>query len=687
MKMVAPVSNVKYSTNNNYVTIPKQDLEPKKEKHFSSKEVVGIATAACIAAAAIGGFAGFYSGGSKARKAFEGEATELKNEAKKFKDKFYEAISGGGKNSEERNKIREKLKERVKRSDLGYDPTKPQTPKKGSSTVTDNKIKLPKKTGTNNRAGNSALVIPEIKPNGEFNYTIPTSNDIVVTHGTQRKFKPQINMPTTIAAEYADSVRWDNDKIARDTLQNFFDGHGQTLNGVRLSFIPSINGRYKIRISGDSTYSVEKAIYLGSSAKRDDSRAAGNYGEGLKMSALKILNGGGGDEFKIASGNWELIYKLADGQVVEGQQALTYTLKEAPRELNGNYIEFETSDFQLLETFRKTINRFYHSNNQHFVSPDFENGMVGFKKLDANEKGGIYIAGQRIEYNDDYDGLNGAVLFIKEKPPKDVVDLSRDRVSLNSAHIKKIATWLGGLPESQFSNEDRAKFIKALEPYWEVPSMKTSSPMHSFISNFINAKWNLKYEFPSDCVATSLFASPDLLAELRNSGYRICQADFGMHGMTEVADLMKDIRDHNPIKPNDIEKQKIAIIKEALEALKPSLEKHFSAEEVDSKIYLFDASSNSEAKMYKNTCAEAIINAGRSIGFWIDQKYLNNSTFGDVLETALHELCHKDGGDSSSYFSYKLTDVNAAVLKEIVDNPEVLIKLQELNKLWENLAN
>ena len=103
--MVAPVSNVKYPTNSNYVTKSKQDLEPKKEKQFSSKEVVSIATAACIAAAAIGGFAGFYSGGSKARKALEGEIAEIKKETKKFKDKFYELISGGGKDCEERNKI------------------------------------------------------------------------------------------------------------------------------------------------------------------------------------------------------------------------------------------------------------------------------------------------------------------------------------------------------------------------------------------------------------------------------------------------------------------------------------------------------------------------------------------------------------------------------------------------------
>lgn len=115
---------------------------------------------------------------------------------------------------------------------------------------------------------------------------------------------------TNITESYADSVQWNNDKIARDVLQNFYDGHGQTLDGVQLTFTPTANGRYKVRIKGDSTYTVDKAVYIGESTKRDNAKAAGNYGEGLKMSVLKLLKDGGASEVNIGSDNWKLTYNL-----------------------------------------------------------------------------------------------------------------------------------------------------------------------------------------------------------------------------------------------------------------------------------------------------------------------------------------------------------------------------------------
>ena len=50
---------------------------------------------------------------------------------------------------------------------------------------------------------------------------------------------------------------------------------------------------------------------------------------------------------------------------------------------------------------------------------DFENNVFGIKILPKSQKGAIYIAGQRLEYNGNYDGIDGAVIYIKEKPPID----------------------------------------------------------------------------------------------------------------------------------------------------------------------------------------------------------------------------------------------------------------------------
>ena len=67
----------------------------------------------------------------------------------------------------------------------------------------------------------------------------------------------------------------------------------------------------------------------------------------------------------------------------------------------------------------------------------------GFGGIDIpGENGGIYIAGQRFEYDGDYDGLQGAVIFLKEKPPKEVLDPSRDRTTLNQTDLRNISEWL-----------------------------------------------------------------------------------------------------------------------------------------------------------------------------------------------------------------------------------------------------
>ena len=84
--------------------------------------------------------------------------------------------------------------------------------------------------------------------------------------------------------------------------------------------------------------------------------------------------------------------------------------------------------------------------------------------------------------------------------------------------------------------------------------------------------------------------------------------------------------------------------------------------------------------------AEAIIDRGTSKGFWIDKDYLNNSKLSDILETALHELSHKAGGDETAEFSYKLTDVNSDAIGQILTDIQTRNKLQALNRLWDEIS-
>ena len=114
--------------------------------------------------------------------------------------------------------------------------------------------------------------------------------------------------------------------------------------------------------------------------------------------------------------------------------------------------------------------------------------------------------------------------------------------------------------------------------------------------------------------------------------------------------------------------------------------KHFTEDELDTKIYMFYRTSAKDRKMYSDCNAEAIIDYGVSKGFWIDKSYLDKSSFSEVLETALHELSHKAGGDESAEFSYKLTNVNKDAIGQLISDVNVRNEFQALNNLWDSLS-
>ena len=625
---------------------------------------------------------------SKDNETLSGINKRLQEEAQKAKDKLTDIFEGDIAPKDMRDKIFNELKAKIVKGDYGYDITQPPVTGKGGAKIYDDAIPLPSAVGTSNRAGIRELQIPEISPDGRFTYELPMSDEVKITHMKSVDFKPVKSQPTNISESYADSVQWDNDKIARDLLQNFYDGHGQTLDGVRLHFEPTGTGKYKVRIEGKSTYTPDKAVYIGESTKRNDAKAAGNYGEGLKMATLKLLKDGGAQDVKIASDNWKVAYSLDKGNL-SNKRVLSYSLDKTDK-YNGNYIEFETSDKELLTSLRSSLNRFYSSGNTHFKCPDFENEIIGIKNLPKGEKGGIYIAGQRFEFDGKYDGLDDIAIFIKEKPPVDVLDPSRDRTSLNTSNLEEIAKWLAR--SQRMSNDDKIKMLKSLENYWDEKDYFSKHPMDNFIERFLGyTNWSsdksqLHIKFPEKYVAYSN-ESQDVVSDLKMNGYKVCKSDFEELGMPTIRDILGDARAHDVVIPNDIQKKKILILKEALNKLSPSLkDKHFTADELDTKIYLFDRTSAKDSKMYSDCNAEAIIDKGVSKGFWIDKSYLDRSSFSEALETALHELSHKAGGDESAEFSYKLTDVNKDAIGQLINDIQARHEMQALNNLWNSLV-
>jgi hypothetical protein len=692
-----------------YVVFKGKEKTSQEEsiKKYSGKEVTSAVLATALSATLLTG--AIIRGKNKSIKVLAGEVADLKEGLRTLEKNNSEIIVSNSALSDEVLKLRAKLKElllrgeeeidpdilealriKIKSGKLSYDPTKAPIYSRKPYVKKENGLNFDSsvKVGPANKVKETPLEIPEIGKDGRFVFEIPSSSNMQVEKCEMIEFTPMKNVSTSISEKYADAVQWDNDKIVRDILQNFYDGHGQTIDGVRFEFKPLPGGKYKIKIIGKATYTPDKAVYIGESTKRENSKAAGNYGEGLKMAALKLLRDKGADSVVYGSGNWRLDYTLTKGTLSD-RRVLTYSLDKTDFQ-EGNFVEFVTDDFEILESFRKSINRFNHSKNVHFANMDFQNDVFGIKILPEGQKGGIYIAGQRLEYNGDYDGLEGAVIYIKEKPPVNVLDLSRDRTSINESQLKDIAQWLSN---ENTTREEKLQVMKVLEPYFRhVGNVEKRTTMDIFLDRFVyysdTGKNNIKemVNFPEKYVAYSA-CSEDIIKDLISAGYVICKENFSYAGMRTIKDLIGEVRDHKILKPNKLEEQKISIIRRAIYILKNALKKQgFSNEEIDTRILLFNAKSTQESEMYKHTLAEAIINDGKSKGFYLDKKYLEEGSFSDLLETTLHELCHKVGGDSSAAFSYKLTDVNRSVLDEILHNSLVRQQLQALDTLWKEVA-
>ena len=618
-----------------------------------------------------------------------GSESALRRVTAELREKFTELVESDLSPKEIREQIFARMQALVD-APISYNVMEPPITGKGVKVFAD-AIELPT-PGTTNRANMQPLNIPEFSPTGEFRFKLP-KGEMRTSHMPSKDFTPVRNQPTTISIGYADSVNWDNDKVARDILQNFYDGHGQTLDGVQIEIVNVAPGKHRVRISGDSTYTVDKALFIGESTKREDARSAGNYGEGLKMAVLKLLKSGGANSVRVGSDNWKLTYELANSELTD-KQILSYSIDKVER-LDGNFLEFETTDRDLLTKIRETINRFYHSGNEHFKAPGFENDLLGVKTdLGPNDKGGIYIAGQRFEFERGYSNFDNSSLFIKEKPDSSTLDVSRDRVSLSTYDLGSLGSWVAtyGSSYKGIPTEDGVALISSLKKYWgKVYKNNEEKGLDVFLRRFIDTFVIIKnkdvhIKFPEKCVAYSP-ASPDVILDLEAKGYIICKDEFAQLGMPTIRELMGDARAHDVVKPTEIQEKKLKILKEAIRILGRNMEgKHFSAEEIDTKIFIFDAKSAKDAKLYSDTRAEAIIDAGTTKGFWIDKEYLDNGNFSDILETCLHELSHKAGGDETAAFSYQLTRVNADAIDALINNVPALHEIQALTKLWEGLV-
>ncbi len=486
---------------------------------------------------------------------------------------------------------------------------------------------------------------------------------------SKEQFEKQLEQGMYLGILESYKVAWYIEKVARDTLQNFFDAAGGTLDGVdfKIEEIKQDGGesKYKIRIEGSSSYDYRKLLHIGGTGK-DDNTTVGGFGEGTKIIPLALIRDFKAEDIKFGADNWETQFYLESvpaGSYDEPVRGL-YANKKSVSPIAGNYFEATLSNRQEAEAFIKAKELFYHSENLDFKDPTFESDAGGFKFLGSKEKGHLYDAGQRRHFENadtGWDKVEGVNIWSKYKK----FGTDRDRGSVSRYEVKDKV--VKDIIRSADENALR-KILSDMESVWPSGSNWSHEVSYYLLFEAVSRmkELELKMEFDDKYLAASTFMPTAITEALVAEGYVICQYFFEKIGMKTAKERFKEMQTHFRVEPAPEQNRRHDLLYDAVEQIKKIFDANNEGKEIKPKnIWMF--SRQDEKNIIQGQYNEDYV--------WISEEIIEGK-FAKALATYLHELDHKFGSDQSAEFSYALTDTLELVIEAITQNPDKFAKLQ-----------
>ena len=484
-----------------------------------------------------------------------------------------------------------------------------------------------------------------------------------------------------IKIRYGTKLQWSNFKIARDILQNYYDGHGHTLEGVDIEVNKTENGTYKIKISGESSWDYAHLDKMGSSTKHNP-LDAGGYGEGTRAVAVSLLSKPDIKNVKYASGDWTMTYGRSSDDLKSAY--MTQTLSQNESKVKGSTVEFETNNLDMVRKMLDAQDYFNHPHNPDFKNFDFENEFFGIKLLPNKRKGNIYLI-QRYETNGTSDnGFAGATIVFKTQPnhptlvEKDKgtefkLGTGVDRAQIPSSDINRILSRY----IKSMSDEELTQTISSMENLWKIG--EDEQPNTMFIPFIQEAKERgLGIDFKdSKYVYMNKLASPETIEMAKLMGYKLAVEEMKDVGMPSLATVDESKMPH---KPTEAQSKQIRLLEEGVRILQESTDTRtlelLNSDEVGKPTYMFGEGGA------LNEGAEAIIQNREYQGHWMRDSHLLLENYVGNLSTFLHEISHKIGPDTSERFSEQLIDMQSHITNVLMHNPNAVKKFQVLSKLF-----
>ena len=587
----------------------------------------------------------------------------------------------------------------------------------------------------------------EFKKTNSLDYTIPIAENshykpeyapnAYITQSQEQYLNKTSNTDLTI--RYGAVVNWSDSKIARDIMQNFYDGHNQTLEGTHINIqYDRTTKKYTVRIEGNGTYPYDFIQYIGKGTKFEDAKSAGGFGEGSKILACNLLarqdkkGKFSTDYVKYSSADWQITLSRSSDDL--DSAIMQRTLEKVP-EQNGNSIEFTTNNKELIYRIIDSLNWFESPYNEDFQNLDFDNGIFGLKLLGPGEQGNLYLT-QRFEYEktDNWDNsIRNADVIFRKKPDSSIFSVSRDRTYLNKYDIEKISENM----VEEFSDDEILDLIIKLDSIWKSPKRDDAMTKitEALAQEASSRKIGIDFK-DKKFVAVPKFTGEKDLEFLSLLGYTPVNSAM-KYLVPTLEEINTTMSNHIPVEPTENEIKRMILLTEATKLIQSSTSKQivldtgrafaknippyseeyiikgnkedlffirqlqqlkkdyvsselFSEEDCEQPVFLFDKTQ--EGKL-DNSVAQAITGYDKNLkttkfyGHWIDRNYLNSGNFYKLLAIYLHEINHQHGDDGSSEFTYALTEELGIILSILSSQPETASKLNMLAQKFEQIPS
>lgn len=552
--------------------------------------------------------------------------------------------------------------------------------------------KLPKKAPvTVTPLPATGKLMRELRNTGHVKLSIPNEGGVkvkpydAVIH-PEDDYRLNVTQDAGIKIRYGTKLQWSNFKIARDLLQNYYDGHGHTLEGVNIEVNKTADGKYKIKISGESSWDYSHLDQMGSSTKHDP-LDAGGYGEGTRAVAVSLLSKADITNVKYASGDWAMTYGRSSDDLKSAY--MTQTLSKNSEKVKGSTVEFETENADIAHKLLEAKDYFNHPHNPDFKNLDFENEFFGFKLKDDGAKGNIYLI-QRYETDgESNNGLRGATIVFKTQPNHPtLVEKSGgeqfelgtgvDRAQIPSYDVNRILSRY----IKTMTDEELTQTISSMEKFWGESGTEKDRLNDMYVPFVREAhRRGLGIDFKDAHYVYLDKPSTSSYDMAKNLGYKIANKSMKDVGMQSF--YAKDAS-KLPHQPTEEQSKEIRLLEEGVRIIQEctdlSTKDLLNSDEVTKQTYMFSEGDH-------GTGAEAIIEAGEYQGHWMRDSHLLLQNYVGNLATFLHEISHKSGPDESEVFSMQLTKLQSHITNAIMHNPNALKKIQTLSKMFDEVRS